>query len=76
MRLERMARAARRAKADVKVMLHGYDAARPSGNGPWLKAPMDRLATPASKHQPIIKRIVDSEPHPGAAVHPLSRGGR
>ena len=60
MRLERMVRAARRAKADVKVVLHGYDAARPSGNGPWLKAPMDRLSIPASKHQPIVKRIVDS----------------
>ena len=60
MRLERMVRAARRAKLDVKIVLHGYDVARPSGRGPWLKAPMDQLGIPASKHQAIIKRVVDS----------------
>jgi hypothetical protein len=59
MRLERMVRAARQAKSDIKVVLHGYDVARASGNGPWLKAPMDRLGIPPSKHQGIIKRIVD-----------------
>lgn len=59
-RLERMIRAARRAKSDLKVILHGYDYARPSGNGPWLRAPMAKLAIPAAKHQDIVKRIVDS----------------
>ncbi len=59
-RLERMVRAAREAKPDVKVVLHGYDYARPSGKGPWLKAPMVKLKIPAAKHRDIIKRIVDS----------------
>lgn len=59
-RLERMVRAAREAKPDVKVILHGYDYARPTGKGPWLRAPMLKLGIPEAKHQPIIKRIVDS----------------
>jgi metacaspase-1 len=59
-RLERMVRAAREAKPDVKIILHGYDYARASGKGPWLRAPMAKLKIPASKHQDIIKRIVDS----------------
>jgi GDSL-like lipase/acylhydrolase family protein len=58
-RLERMVRAARQAKPDVKVILHGYDIARPSGKGPWLRAPMVQLNIPASKRQAIIKQIVD-----------------
>jgi metacaspase-1 len=59
-RLERMVRAARAAKPDLKVILHGYDYANPSGNGPWLRNPMTKLGIPGGKHRDIIKRIVDS----------------
>jgi hypothetical protein len=58
--LERMVRAARQAKPDVKIILHGYDIAHVSGNGPWLQRPMDKLGIPAGKRQPIVQRIVDS----------------
>ena len=59
-RLERMIRAARVAKPDIKIVLHGYDYAEPSGRGPWLKAPMDLLGIPADRQPAIVRSIVDS----------------
>jgi len=44
---------------DLKAVIHGYDYAIPSGNGPWLLAPLERLGVPRNLRQSVIDRIVD-----------------
>lgn len=57
--LDDMARSAIRQHPALKVILHGYDVTIPTGKGPWLQAPMNRLGIPADKQDKIVKRIVD-----------------
>jgi len=44
---------------NLKVILHGYDIAIPTGEGPWLRAPMIRLGIPEANWPKITKRIAD-----------------
>jgi hypothetical protein len=44
---------------DLKAVIHGYDYAIPSGQGPWLLGPLQRLGVPPDLHQAVIDRIVD-----------------
>jgi metacaspase-1 len=46
-------------KSDVKIIMHGYDYALPSGKGGWLRTPMETLGIPPAKWQNIIDQIVD-----------------
>jgi len=57
--IDDMARSAIRQHPALKVVVHGYDVTIPTGKGPWLQRPMNRLGIPANKQDKIVKRIVD-----------------
>jgi metacaspase-1 len=57
--IEVMIRESLRRHPKLKVVVHGYDYAIPSGIGPWLQRPMEALGIPSGKHKAITRRIAD-----------------
>ncbi len=57
--IEVMIRQSLRRYPALKAVIHGYDYAIPTGEGPWLQAPMDALGIPRAKHADISRRITD-----------------
>lgn len=57
--IEVMIRQSLRQHPQLQVIVHGYDYAIPTGEGPWLQEPMDALGIPRAKHADITRRITD-----------------